>query len=190
MIGILICYDNDRYCGIGQLNCLCDYIDNKSFGDEIQAFIDSYTDEQTQLIEYGTYAVYDAEKIREKIDRIDSCRIIVFADDDEQPNERALDFIGYDVCADDYYTSPIGMGYLTLPLENAEYYYDDLPFFTELHPSIRRDYANQLNDYRLLDSKETADEITEYCNWLVQEYDDIFSGAQEFKTVKIFKLHS
>lgn len=183
MLGLLVCVKNEEYKGVCQVVCLSDYAEDKKIGGEVQAFLDKYVDEETQLIECSAYSIYDARQLCEKIENRfgDECEVIACSDVDESVDS-SLEFIGYDSCADDYYTSVIGMGYL----DASQVFYDDEPFFEELDLGSRNDYYDKLNEYGLFDDKNDADEITDYCNYLVDEYYDMFQNAENFRTVKIY----
>lgn len=185
MIGIIICTENENYNGIYQLNCLAEYFESKKLGDDIRHFTENYVDEESQLIKFSSYALYDSKELAEKISRhYDDTHIIIFADENESVDENLAEFIGYDVCADDYYTSPIGMGYLGETDEYDEY--ENEPFFDNLSNEVRYEYFKQLNDYGIFDDISPAREIAEYCSWLIDEEYDVFQGAKSFKTVKIY----
>lgn len=185
MTGIIICTKNEDYCGVYQLNCFAEYLEDKRLGDEVQRFMENYVDGESQLIEFSPYALYDARELAEKISRrSDDTQTIIFADKNESIDENLAEFIGYDVCADDYYTSPVGMGYLG---EVDEYDKSaDEPFFDNLSNEVRYEYFEQLNCYGIFDDISPANEIAEYCNWLIDDEYDVFPDAKSFRTVKIY----
>lgn len=184
MAEIIICSARDSYHGVYQLNSLAEYLDDKKIGSDVEGFINRYVDEDSQTIKYSPYALYDAQSIAEKIGkRFEKQRVIVYCDSDEIIDDATMQFIGYDVCSDDNYTSPIGLQYFDTGIEQ---FYDE-PFFDNLTPEVRDEYYCQLNSYGLFDSLDTAKEIAEYCNWLVEEYYDMFQGAENFKIVCVYK---
>ncbi|MFR5876094.1 MAG: hypothetical protein ACLUFN_06355 [Eubacterium sp.] len=185
MIGIIICTENENYNGIYQLSCLAEYIDNKKIGNDVKTFMNNYVDEESQLIIFTAYSLYDAKELSEKISKkFENTQIIIFSDENESIDENLAEFIGYDVCADDYYTSPIGMGYLGEIDEFNKF--EDEPFFDNLSNEVRFEYFEQLNDYGIFNDLIPAGEIAEYCNWLIDEEYDVFQGAKKFKIVKIY----
>jgi hypothetical protein len=188
MKAIIICHSNDEYYGIYQLNCLAEYIDNKKLKDDVESFINNYLDEETQLIKYTPYSLYDAVQLSDKItNKFDDTQVIIFSDTDEDIDESTAEFIGYDICADDYYTSVIGLGYLG---EVDGYTKDeDEYFFDNLSNEVRYEYFEQLNEYGIFDEISPANELADYCNWLKSEYEDddnVLQGANNFKVVKIY----
>lgn len=185
MKGLIICTEDSIYYGAGQLNCFAEYQAGRLELD-INTYIDRYVNDDTQMIEFTPYSLYDAISLAEKIEKeYEPCRIVAFADLDEAIDEGQLEFIGYDVVADDYYTSPLGLEYLTMSLEESEFT-DDLPFFENLDNEVRYDYASQLNEYQLFDDISWAEEIQEYCNFICEQYYNSFQGASDFKILKIY----
>ena len=195
MTGLII-YENNgsSYLGTATPNCLSDYYEHKRLGEQIQRYFDNYLDFETQLIKLSSYSIYDAKELCNELKRnhIDA-DIILYCDYDENPFEYTEEFIGYDVCAGDYYVSPLGLGYLKMTREEIEYMAeseltDDHPFFENLDDDVRYGYADTLNEYGLFADKEMADEIAEYCNWLDAQYDNVFEGIGGFRVVKIYKV--
>lgn len=185
MNGLIICTSNKEYYGIGQLDCFAEYLEDKAVGSDIQKFIELYADSDTQQIEITPFSIYDAKILCEKISKkCEPCRVIFYCDIEEELDSYQYDFIGYDVCADDYYTSPLGMNYLNYT-DDFEIF-EDLPFFENISNEVRFDYARQINEFGLFDSTEPAGEIAEYCNWLCKNFDDMFYGAKDFKLIKIY----
>lgn len=192
MTGLIICEKQEEmYCGVGATNCLGDFCENKKVGEKVRAYIDRYIDFDSQLIALSPYSIYDAKELCSLLNKNGiETMLLLYCDTDEKPYEYTEEFIGYDVCAEDYYTSVLGMDYLTMSSEEIQYMDDeftnDFPFFENISDEVRSEYANQLNEYGLFDSIDTAGEIEEYCNWLAAQYDDIFEGLGSFKTVKMF----
>lgn len=195
MTGLIIYeVEGSSYLGTAAPSCLSDYCEHKKLGAMVKKYIDSYLDFETQLITLRPYSIYDAKELcaEFKKNRIDT-GIILYCDCDEKPYEYTEEFIGFDVCAGDYYVSPLGLGYLEMTSEDIEYmgeseFTNDYPFFENLDDDVRYGYADKLNDSGLFDDKETADEIAEYCNWLSAQYDDVFEGLGDFRVVKIYKV--
>ena len=186
MTGLIICTESETYNGIGSINTLAEYLDDRKIGEEVKRFLESYVEEETQLIVPSPYAIYDAKALAEKVSkRYEATQVLLYSNEESALNAQA-EFIGYDVCADDYYTSPIGLGYLG---EIAEYDIDgDEPFFENISNEVRYEYFQQLNPYGLFDEAAPAEEIAEYCNWLCSEYADMFQGAENFKIIKIYRM--
>lgn len=195
MLGLII-YENqgNEYKGIATPCCLGDYCENSKIGDSVMQYIERYIDFESQLIELDSYSIYYAKELCKQFKKIGvDADILIYCDIYETPYEYTDEFLGYDVCAEDYYTSPLGMGYLEFTSEDIEFMVDeevsdDFPFFENISNEVRYEYEQQLNRYKLFDNIETANEITEYCNYLTSQYDDIFEGLSNFKAVKIYTV--
>ncbi|MCM1115368.1 MAG: hypothetical protein NC397_07725 [Clostridium sp.] len=186
MKGLVIFTEENGYFGVANLSCLVEYMENDLLADDINDFYSNYINEDTQLAEISIYSVYDAIRIRDKIEEnFEPCYVIAHCDLNEDMEDAQLEFIGYDVCADDYYTSPIGLEYLAISLDEAEYT-GDMPFFDNLENSVRYEYNEKRNSYGIFDDKSVAKELAEYCNWLAYDYEGIFYNAKNFRAVKIY----
>ncbi|MCM1285098.1 MAG: hypothetical protein NC213_04760 [Acetobacter sp.] len=197
MTGLII-YENQgsSYKGVATPCCLGDYCENSKIGDSVFQYIDQYIDFESQLIKLNSYSIYYAEALCQQFKKIGvDTGILIYCDVDEIPHESTDDFLGYDVCAEDYYTSPLGMEYLEFTSEDIEFMVDeevsdDFPFFENISNEVRHEYEQQLNKHKLFDNLETAEEIAEYCNYLTAQYDNIFEGLKNFKIVKIYAKKS
>ena len=71
-------------------------------------------------------------------------------------------FLGYDICADSMYYSPIGDGFLTE--------YNKYPrFYTDMSFGRYSEYRNNVNANWLFSSYEMAIEFSNYCNYINQK---------------------
>lgn len=195
MTGLIIYeHQSDRYKGTATPCCLGDYCENSKIGENVIQYIEQYIDFDSQLIELNPYSLYYAKELCQQFKKIGvKADILLYCDMNETLYETVDEFLGYDVCAEDYCTSPIGMGYLEFTAEDIEFMIDedvsdDFPFFENISNEVRYEYEQQLNKHKLFDSLDTANEIAEYCNYLTVQYDGIFEGLTDFKPVKIYTV--
>ncbi len=88
--------------------------------------------------------------------------LVLFTDDGdiEMPG---FSFVGYDICADSMYYSPLGDGFLER-YNKYPLFYSDMPRETY---SI---YKNDLNENQLFGSLDVAEAFSNYCNYINKKH--------------------
>jgi len=105
--------------------------------------------------------------------------LLLFSDSCDFSVPVGFSFLGYDICADSRYYSPLGDGFL------SSYAQDEL-FFRGM--SIRKyaEYVRDLNDACLFKTRIIADDFSNYCNWINHQYPHIVESEEGWRPYAIY----
>ena len=168
-----------KYKGLYRQNNLIDFYYNNVF----ESYIEWYFSISTE----GNYIQYTKEnEIRViflyKILKAENWYgdIILFTDNIDTAISTDYELIGYDVCADSKYYSPIGDGFL-------ESYDTDNVFFFEMNKNDYQNYKNNINDYGLFSSYDTALIFSSYCNKINNKYKHAVETEKNWRPFAIYR---
>lgn len=86
--------------------------------------------------------------------------------------------VGYDICADSMYFSPIGDGFLMQ--------YNRLPdFYTDMSFEMYSMYRENINEKWLFNSYEIAMNFSEYCNYINEKHRYCIESQDNWRPVAI-----
>ncbi len=102
----------------------------------------------------------------------DCCSVII-------PSDFIL--LGYDICADSKYYSPIGDGFLQI-------YDKDNTFFVEMCIAKFKYYKNNINSAGLFSTYSIALEFSNYCNVINKKYEHAVETENHWRPFAIYKL--
>lgn len=124
----------------------------------------------------GLFVEYNSENFKNIFELYELIRnvgwsgdLIIFGDLSNKIFEHC-ELIGYDICADSMYYSPLGDGFMEK--------YKDINFFADMCVERFEYYKSNLQSNWLFQSFDVAYEFSQYCNHINQKY--IFSIESEF----------
>ena len=106
--------------------------------------------------------------------------IIAFTDKMTAPPTGAA-LLGYDICADSRYYSPLGDGFL-------EVYDRHSLFCLEMDENIFRGFQNALNANGLFSSYAFAQEFAEYCNYVNSQHIHAIESEENWRPFSVYRL--
>ncbi len=105
--------------------------------------------------------------------------IIIFTDNFDVEIPSNCKFLGYDICADSKYYSPIGDGFL-------ETYDTDSVFFSEMHISDFECYKKNINMRGLFSTISKALEFSNYCNMMNEKYNHAVETEKNWRPFALY----
>ena len=106
--------------------------------------------------------------------------MLFFTDTKAQPPLECA-FLGYDVCADSKYYSPLGDGFL-------DSYSHDCVFYAKMDFDEYSEYAISLNQNGLFSSYLTAELFAKYCNLINKEYEHAVETEGKWRPFAIYRI--
>ena len=188
MKGIMLCSVDGDYHGIDRCNPLGDYLENPKIGSQITSFFDYSVDPETQTIIYSLTNIDECQKIVKLLKECgENCETIVFCSCEEEISIYDSEFIGYDVCSQNIDDSPLAKNMIKMP----EFCTDDdfySGFYKMLDAYELKTYADDLNEYGLLNSYDIANMLCERCNSASETLNEIFFIPSEFTAYKVYLI--
>lgn len=108
-----------------------------------------------------------------------SGEIILFTDNTALACPDDCELIGYDICADSKYYSPLGDGFLEVYDEN------DL-FFSEMDFNIFKRYKDNINENGLFSVYYAALEFSQYCKMINDKYEHMVESENNYRPFAVF----
>ena len=105
--------------------------------------------------------------------------LVLFTDKVKALAPMNFKFLGYDICADSRYYSPIGDGFLTE-------YNEGMLFFSEMNIAQYRTYRNSLNDNYLFTSYAVALQFSRYCSYINEKYEHSVESENNWRPFAIY----
>lgn len=106
--------------------------------------------------------------------------IVIFTDCCSAIIPSGFGVLGYDICTDSKYYSPIGDGFL-------QSYDKDNPFFIEMSVSEFDCYKNDINDAGLFNTYSIALDFSKYCNVVNDKYEHAVETETNWRPFTICK---
>ena len=107
--------------------------------------------------------------------------IILFTDRNNVNIPSGFVLLGYDICADSKYYSPIGDGFL-------QSYDVNNPFFAEMSFLDFNCYKKDLNGAGLFNTYATAIEFSKYCNTINGKYEHAIESENNWRPFAIYSI--
>lgn len=109
--------------------------------------------------------------------------LIIFTDkiDENIPNN--FDLIGYDICADSKYYSPLGDNFL-------DKYIFDSKFFSAMDNDSFKKYKKNINSSGLFNDYSIALDFAKYCNIINKKYEYVIESEDNWRPFAIYILKS
>lgn len=107
--------------------------------------------------------------------------IILFTDNVYAGIPTDFELLGYDICADSMYYSPIGDGFLVS-------YSLDEKFFSEMSINDYKFYKENVNDKGLFQTYSAALNFAQYCNTINQKYEHVIESEDNWRPFAIYTL--
>ena len=104
--------------------------------------------------------------------------LILFSDDMEMKAPDNFTFIGYDICADSEWYSPLGDGFLEE--------YDDSVFFNEMSLDEFKTFKSDLNKSGLFSNHDKAVAFAEYCNCINNKYPGVVETEDDWRPFIVY----
>lgn len=171
-----------NYRGLYRENGMIDLIESDNH--HLTSLIDWFflTSREGDFLEYTKQnmeqllSLFSILKVKKWIGEIvlftDCCKAII-------PSGFAL--LGYDICADSKYYSPVGDGFL-------QTYDKDNPFFAEMSISEFEHYKNNINIAGLFNAHAIALEFSKYCNAVNKKYEHAVESENNWRPFAIYKF--
>ncbi|MBR0137651.1 MAG: hypothetical protein IJM15_04510 [Erysipelotrichaceae bacterium] len=105
-------------------------------------------------------------------------KLILFSDDIMVNVPDNFVFIGYDICADSEWYSPLGDGFLEE--------YDDSIFFSEMSLDEFKAFQSDLNESGLFSSCDKAIAFAEYCNCINKKYPGVVETEDNWRPFIVY----
>ena len=169
-----------KYKGLYRENELIDFCEksNSILTNMIEWFFSQSRD--------GMHIKYTEENMNKMVQFLDMLRdekwkgeLLLFTDDRELEIPFGFELIGYDICADSMYYSPLGDGFLTSYIQSET-------FFNEMSLENYRDYAKNLNNFGLFKSYVVAEEFAKYCNKINSLYPHTIESEENWRPFMIY----
>lgn len=170
--------DVKGYLGLYGGSFLIDYMKkNNSLDKLINWFFEKSRDGQD--MEYNEENLKKIVELRHNIKREKWEGNILCFTDDKQIKIPDSTMIGYDICADSMYYSPLGDGFL---MEYNKYpeFYSDMSF--EMYSK----YRDNINDKWLFSSYEMAMNFSKYCNHINKKHFHCIESEDNWRPFAIF----
>ena len=165
------------YLGLYRGNFIVDYMKNNN---RLYNLINSFF----EISVNGQNLVYNEKNRKNIVELYQDLKrekwggdLICFTDDRrvEIPN---FTMVGYDICADSMYFSPIGDGFLMQ--------YNRLPdFYTDMSLEMYSMYRENINEKWLFNSYEIAMNFSEYCNHINEKHRYCIESQDNWRPVAI-----
>ena len=169
-----------KYRGLYRQNNLIDYLDgrNNILNNMIEWFFS---------LSNGDMPIeYTKDNLNKSLHLLKALRdekwqgeLIMFTDDTKLEIPSGFDLIGYDICADSMYYSPLGDGFLLS-------YIDNDTFFLKMSKEHYREYVNDLTEEGLFRSYEVANNFANYCNIINNQYPHIVESEENWRPFAIY----
>ena len=108
--------------------------------------------------------------------------LLLFTDKTKAIIPYGYEFIGYDVCADSMYYSPIGDGFL-------EDYHIEGKFFSDMNYDEYEDYKNNLNNKGLFQSYDLAIKFSKYCTNINEKHKYVIETENHWRPFVVYALN-
>ena len=107
-----------------------------------------------------------------------SSKLILFSDNMAVNAPDSFAFIGYDICADSEWYSPVGDGFLKE--------YDNSVFFSEMGLDEFIAFQNDINESGLFSSHDKAVAFAEYCNCINNKYPGVVETEDNWRPFIVY----
>lgn len=107
--------------------------------------------------------------------------LIIFTDKISENIPNNFDFIGYDICADSKYYSPLGDNFL-------DRYILDSKFFSSMNNDSFKKYKKNINSSGLFDDYSIALDFAQYCNIINKKYEHVIESEDNWRPFAIYML--
>lgn len=169
-----------KYKGLYRQNDLVDFCErqNDVLTNMVEWFFEQSTDgmniEYTEANENKTIQL-----LRLLRDEKWDGELVLFTDENNLQVPFGFELLGYDICADSMYYSPLGDGFLASYAPNET-------FFFEMSFEDYREYRNDLNEVGLFNSYVIADNFSQYCNRINNHYSHVIESEENWRPVAIW----
>ena len=169
-----------KYKGLYRENNLIDFYEkhNKILTNMIEWFFSKSRD--------GMHIEYTEENMKKVVQMLNALKdekwegeLLLFTDTRELQSPFGFELIGYDICADSMYYSPLGDGFLISYIQSETFFY-------EMSFKEYRDYANDLNNFGLFKSYVIADEFAKYCKQINSHYPHAIESEENWRPFMIW----
>lgn len=107
--------------------------------------------------------------------------LMLFSDAGAVSVPSGFELVGYDICADSKYYSPLGDGFL-LSYNQNEKFFEAMSFDKYLQ------YSCDINDFGMFSSQIIATDFAKYCNWINSRYPHIVESEDNWRPYAIYLL--
>lgn len=108
--------------------------------------------------------------------------LILFTDKNNSIFPNKFEILGYDICADSRYYSPLGDGFL-------EEYNQEYSFYKEISKDDFLNYKRSINNNYLFSTVEVAFNFSEYCNYINKKYPHAVESENGWRPFSIYRYN-
>lgn len=184
-IGFYNCPINEcifNYKGLYRENNLIDY-DNKNFmrAKELNWYLSNSI--EGMFMEYKEINMPELISIYIELKNNEwRGELILFTDKINKDIPNKFELLGYDICADSRYYSPLGDGFLGE--YNQEY-----TFYKEISEDDFLNYKRSINRNYLFNTAEAALSFSKYCNYINEKYPHAVESESGWRPFAIYKYN-